>query len=165
MTKLKNTLNYLLIITFILTVMVPLIGIQARKMASTVFLILTIAHTIVYRKKMGAKKYFLLAIVFIAFVSGLFGMILDQYPIILNLHKAISIISALSLAIHIFVYQKGFFEKEKGERLKHYNLSTIPQKGAQTQAPQSPSKNGLFKEARRVCNSSGAGRHEIALPL
>ena len=29
----------------------------------------------------------------------------------------------------------------------------------------SPSKNGLFKEARRVYNSSGAGRHEIALPL
>ena len=29
----------------------------------------------------------------------------------------------------------------------------------------SPSKNGLFKETRRVYNSSGAGRHEIALPL
>lgn len=115
MTKLKNTLNYLLIITFILTVMVPLTGIQAHKMASTVFLILTIAHTIVYRKKMGAKKYFLLAIVFIAFVSGLFGMILNQYPIILNLHKAISIISVFFLAIHIFVYQKGFLKKRKAK--------------------------------------------------
>ena len=111
MTKWKNTLNYLLIITFILTVMVPLTGIQAHKMASTVFLILTIAHTIVYRKKMGAKKYFLLAIVFIAFVS----MILDQYPIILNLHKAISIISVFFLAIHILVYQKGFLKKRKAK--------------------------------------------------
>lgn len=116
MTKWKNTLNYLLIITFILTVMVPLTGIQAHKMASAVFLILTIAHTIVYRKKMGTKKYFLLAIVFIAFVSGLFGMILDQYPIILNLHKAISIISVFSLP-YIFCLSERLFEKEKGEKL------------------------------------------------
>lgn len=115
MTKLKKTLNYLLIITFALTVMVPLTGIQVHKMASTLFLILTIVHTVVYRKRMGAKKYFLLAIVFIAFVSGLFGMILDQYPIILNLHKAISIISVFFLAIHIFVYQKGFLTKRKAK--------------------------------------------------
>ena len=28
-----------------------------------------------------------------------------------------------------------------------------------------PPKSGLFKEARKMYNSSGAGRHEIALPL
>ena len=42
-------------------------------------------------------------------------MILDQYLIILNLHKAISIISVLFLAIHILAYQKGFLKKRKAK--------------------------------------------------
>ena len=47
-------------------------------------------------------------------------------------------------------------------RLNHCNLSTIPKKGCKNS---SPPKSGLFKEARKMYNSSGAGRHEIALPL
>ena len=104
--KLKAHLNVWLLISFVLTIMVPLTGVQLHKLASTLFLILTIVHTVVYRKKLGAKKYLLLGIVVVAFASGLFGMIFDQYPMILSLHKAVSIVSVFFLAIHIFVYHK-----------------------------------------------------------
>lgn len=112
MKKFKKTLNLLLLLSFIVTVLVPLTGIPVHKMASTLFLILTIAHTLVYRKTLGARKYLLLGVVFLAFLSGLFGMIFDQFPIILSLHKAISIASVFFLAIHIFVKLK----KQNGKK-------------------------------------------------
>ena len=112
-TKMKRILNLLLLITFVLTIMVPLTGIHLHKLASTMFLILTIVHTLVYRKRLGAKKNLLLGMVLFAFISGLFGMILEQYEIILILHKAISIAIVFFLAIHIFVYHRGFIKKEK----------------------------------------------------
>lgn len=99
-------MNLLLLVSFIVTVLVPLTGIPVHKMASTLFLILTIVHTLVYRKTLGARKYLLLGVVFLAFLSGLFGMIFDQFPIILSLHKVISIASVFFLAIHIFVKYK-----------------------------------------------------------
>ena len=102
----KRIVNYLLLILFIVTVMVPVTGVQIHKLVSTLFLILTVIHTIIYRKKLGTKKYLLLGIVAVAFASGLFGMILDQYAIILTLHKAISIASVFFLAIHIFAYHR-----------------------------------------------------------
>ena len=117
MTKFKKILNLLLMITFVLTVMVPLTGVQMHKMASTLFLLLAIIHTVVYRRKLGMKKYVLLGMVIAAFVSGLFGMIFDQYQIILMLHKVISIASVFFLAIHIFVYHKGFLKKGKCRRI------------------------------------------------
>ena len=108
----KKLLNILLLITFIVTNMVPLTGVHVHKLASALFLILSVVHTIIYRKKLGVKKYLLLGIVIIAFMSGLFGMIFEQYAIILTLHKVISIASVFFLAIHIFVYHKRF-DKEK----------------------------------------------------
>ena len=107
----KKLLNILLLITFIVTNMAPLTGVHVHKLASTLFLILSIVHTIIYRDKLGAKKYFLLGIVMIAFASGLFGMIFEQYAIILTLHKVISIASVFFLAIHIFVYHKRISKK------------------------------------------------------
>lgn len=107
MTKFKKTLNLLLLVSFIVTVLVPLTGIPVHKMASTMFLILSIVHTLVYRKTLGAKKYLLLGVVFLAFFSGLFGMIFDQFTIILSLHKVISIASVFFLAIHIFENSKN----------------------------------------------------------
>ena len=112
MKKFKKTLNLLLLLSFIVTVLVPLTGIPVHKMASTLFLILTIAHTLVYRKTLGARKYLLLGVVFLAFLSGLFGMIFDQFPIILSLHKVISIASVFFFAIHIFVKLK----KQNGKK-------------------------------------------------
>lgn len=52
----KIILNIALLITFILTIMVPLTGVHIHKMASVFFLLLSIVHTIIYRKKLGVKR-------------------------------------------------------------------------------------------------------------
>ena len=102
----KKFLNLALLVSFIVTVMVPLTGIHLHKLASVIFLLLTVVHTVVYRKKLGAKRWLLLAAVVTSFATGLFGMILDQFPIILILHRALSIALVFFLAIHIFVFHK-----------------------------------------------------------
>ena len=102
----KKLLNLALLISFLVTIMVPLTGMHIHKLASVVFLLLTIAHTIVYRKKLGAKRWLLLGLIVISFTTGLFGMILDQFPIILIVHRCISIALVFFLAIHIFVFHK-----------------------------------------------------------
>ena len=102
----KKLLNIALLISFIVTVMVPLTGIHVHKMASVLFLLLSIVHTIVYRKKLGMKRWLLLALIVISFATGLFGMILDQFPIVLMLHRAFSIVVVFFMAIHIFIYYR-----------------------------------------------------------
>ncbi len=102
----KRFLNIALLISFLVTIMVPLTGIQIHKLASVLFLPLSIVHTIVYRKKLGAKRWLLLAMTVISFATGLFGMILDRFPVILILHRCISIALVFFLAIHIFVFHK-----------------------------------------------------------
>ncbi len=108
----KKILNILLLIFFVITMMVPLTGVHIHKMASALFLLLSIVHTCVYHKKLNAKKLMLLGVIVVAFLSGLFGMILDQFAIILILHKVISIASVFFIAIHIFVYHKRYNGKE-----------------------------------------------------
>ncbi len=61
-------INRLLLITFIITIMVPLTGIAIHKMASAIFLILCIIHTVLYRKSMNVKKYLALGSVFLTFL-------------------------------------------------------------------------------------------------
>lgn len=102
----KKTLNIALLLSFLVTIMVPLTGVQIHKLASVLFLLLSIVHTILYRKKLGAKRLLLLALIAISFATGLFGIILDQYPIVLILHLCISIALVFFLAIHIFVFHK-----------------------------------------------------------
>ena len=102
----KKLLNIALLISFVLTVMVPLTGVHIHKLASVIFLLLSVVHTVVYRKKLGAKRWLLLGLVLISFATGLFGMILDHIPIVLILHRAISIALVFFLAIHIFVFHK-----------------------------------------------------------
>lgn len=104
----KKALNTALLISFIVTIMVPLTGIHIHKLASIIFLLLSVVHTLAYRRKLGAKKYLLLALVIVSFATGLFGMILDQYPVILVLHRVISIAVVFFLAIHIFMYHRRF---------------------------------------------------------
>lgn len=99
-------LNILLLITFILTMMVPLTGIHIHKLASVFFLLLCLVHTVVYCKAMNWKRYVVLAMVVVAFVSGIFGMIHEEIEIIMALHKAISIVIVFFLAIHIFVFHR-----------------------------------------------------------
>jgi len=102
----KKILNFALFISFIVTIMVPLTGVHVHKMASVLFLLLSIVHTVVFRKKLGTKRWLLLALILVSFATGLFGMILDQFPIVLILHRCISIAVVFFLAIHIFVYHK-----------------------------------------------------------
>ena len=99
-------LNYLLIITFVLTNLVPLTGIALHKLSSVLFLLLCIIHTVKYRKRLQRKRIVLLGIVIHAFLSGLFGMIWDEIPLILAAHKVISIGSVFVLAIHIFIFHR-----------------------------------------------------------
>jgi hypothetical protein len=102
----KKLLNIALLVSFVVTVMVPLTGVHIHKLASVIFLLLSIVHTITYRKKLGAKRWLLLGLTIISFTTGLFGMILDQLPILLILHRTISIALVFFLAIHIFVFHK-----------------------------------------------------------
>ena len=102
----KKVLNIALLISFAVTVLVPLTGVHIHKIASVIFLLLSIVHTIAYRKKLGVKRGLLLGLMLVAFASGLFGMILDQLPIVLILHRVISIALVFFLAIHIFVFHK-----------------------------------------------------------
>ena len=102
----KRFLNIALLISFLITIMVPLTGVHIHKLASVVFLLLSIVHTISYRKKLGTKRWLLLGLIVISFATGLFGMLLDQFPIILILHRCISIALVFFLAIHIFVFHK-----------------------------------------------------------
>lgn len=102
----KKILNIALLISFIVTVMVPLTGIHIHKLASVLFLLLCLVHTAVYRKKLGPRRWLLLGAVAGAFASGLFGMILDQVPLVLILHRTLSIGLVFFLAIHIFVFRK-----------------------------------------------------------
>ena len=102
----KKLLNIALMFSFVMTILVPLTGIHIHKMASIIFLLLSIVHTITYRKKLGVKRWLLLGSIVISFATGLLGMILDQFPIILILHRCISIALVFFLAIHIFVFHK-----------------------------------------------------------
>ena len=99
-------LNIALLISFIVTNLAPLTGILVHKLASVIFLLLCIVHAIVYRKKWKARRFGLLALVLAAFLTGLFGMIFDEVPLVLAVHKAVSIGSVFFLAIHIFVFRK-----------------------------------------------------------
>jgi len=105
----KKLLNIALLLSFLVTIMVPLTGIHIHKLASVLFLLLSIVHTIGYRKKLGGKRWLLLGLIVISFASGLFGMILDQFPIILILHRCISIGLVFFLAIHIFVFHRKLY--------------------------------------------------------
>ena len=102
----KKLLNIALLVSFVVTVMVPLTGVHIHKLASVIFLLLSIVHTITYRKKLGAKRWLLLGLTIISFTTGLFGMILDQLPMVLILHRTISIALVFFLSIHIFMFHK-----------------------------------------------------------
>ena len=108
----KKFLNIALLISFLVTIMVPLTGVHIHKLASVLFLLLSIVHTIVYRKKLGVKRWLLLGFIVFSFATGLFGMILDQFPIIPILHRCISIALVFFLAIHIFVFHKKLYKKD-----------------------------------------------------
>lgn len=101
-----KALNVLLLLSFVVTLLAPLTGIMVHKLASTLFLLLCIVHTVLYRKRLKLRGLAMLGLVALAFLSGLFGLIFDEIPLILALHTVISIGCVFALAIHIFVFRR-----------------------------------------------------------
>lgn len=104
-------LNYLLLITFVCTIMVPLTGIKIHKLSSALFLILCVVHTIIHRKNMDKKRFALIGMVVVSFISGILGMIFEEIAVIMILHRVISICIVFFMAIHIFIYRRKYMQK------------------------------------------------------
>lgn len=109
----KKILNMALLVSFILTMLVPITGIHVHKLASVLFLALSFVHMILYGKKMSAKRAGLMGVILFAFVTGILGMILDEYTIVLALHKVSSMAVIFFLAIHIFLFRNRLCVKTK----------------------------------------------------
>lgn len=107
----KKALSIALFISFVITIMVPVTGIYVHKLAAAIFLFLSIFHTMIHRKKLNPKRRLLLALLIVSFASGLFGMILDHFSLVLRIHRGISIVLVFFLAIHIFVFHKKISER------------------------------------------------------
>lgn len=117
----KKVLNICLLVLFIVTLLVPLTGIMVHKTAAALFLILCIVHAFVYRRKLSGKKYLMFLVIFIAFASGILGMIFDTVPLILAVHKIISIGCVFTMAVHIFVFGSVFKLKRSDKSECRYN--------------------------------------------
>jgi len=102
----KRILNYLLAISFILTIMVPITGIIVHKLAATLFLILALIHVFIYRKRLDYKYILIIGLTIVSFVLGILGLVLVEYPIVLVLHRTISIVLVFILAIHIYRFHR-----------------------------------------------------------
>ena len=99
-------LNRALLVSFLVTCLAPLTGVHVHKLASVLFLLLCAVHAVVCRRRLGRKLVLLLGAVALSFATGVAGMILDQYPIFLRLHRVISLAVTAFLAIHVFVCRK-----------------------------------------------------------
>lgn len=102
----KRVLNYSLAISFILTIMVPIMGIIVHKLASTLFLILALIHVFLYRKRLDLNYILIIVLTILSFVLGILGLIMVEHPIILILHRIVSIVLIILLAIHIYKFHR-----------------------------------------------------------
>lgn len=102
----RRVLNYLLAISFILTIMVPITGIIVHKLASTLFLLLALIHVFLYRNRLDYKYILIITLTILSFVLGILGLVLVEYPIVLILHRTISIVLIILLAIHIYRFHR-----------------------------------------------------------
>lgn len=102
----KRVLNYLLAISFVLAIMVPMTGIRVHKLASTLFLVLALIHVFLYRKRLDYKYILIIGLTILSFVLGILGLVLVEYPIVLILHRTISIVLIILLAIHIYKFHR-----------------------------------------------------------
>lgn len=102
----KRLLNLALLFSFLLTMLVPLTGVTFHKLASVLFLLLTAVHTVLYRKKLTTKRWLLLFLIILCFVTGIVGMIFDGIIPLLALHKVLSMAVLFFLAIHLFIYRR-----------------------------------------------------------
>ena len=102
----RRVLNYLLAISFIVTILAPITGIMVHKLASTLFLLLALIHVFLYRKKVDYKYVLVIVLTIVSFVLGILGLVLVEYPIVLTLHRTISIVLVCLLAIHIYRFHR-----------------------------------------------------------
>ena len=102
----KRILNYLLAISFILTIMVPITGIIVHKLAATLFLMLALIHVFIYRKRLDLKYILIIILTIVSFVLGILGLIMVEHPMILILHRTVSIVLIILLAIHIYKFNR-----------------------------------------------------------
>lgn len=103
----KKVLNFTLCLSFAVTCLVPVTGITLHKLAAAFFLLLSIFHLVLYRRKFSKKRWLLATVLLASFVSGLLGMIFDTVPLILAAHRVLSILLIFFLAIHIFIFRKS----------------------------------------------------------
>ena len=104
--SMKRVLNYLLAISFVLTILVPITGIKVHKLCSTLFLVLTMIHFFTYRNRLNYMYYLIITLTIVSFVLGILGLIMIEYSIILVLHRTISIVLVCLLAIHIYKFHR-----------------------------------------------------------
>ena len=102
----RRVLNYLLAISFVLTIMVPITGIIVHKLASTLFLVLALIHVFLYRKRLDLKYILIIVLTVLSFALGILGLIMVEHPIILLLHRIVSIVLIILLAIHIYKFHR-----------------------------------------------------------
>jgi len=102
----RRVLNYLLAISFVVTIMVPITGIIVHKLASTLFLVLALIHVFLYRKRLDYKYILVIVLTIVSFVLGILGLVMIEYPIVLTLHRTISIVLVCLLAIHIYRFHR-----------------------------------------------------------
>lgn len=102
----RRVLNYLLAISFVLTIMVPITGIIVHKLASTLFLVLALIHVFLYRKRLDLKYILIIVLTIVSFILGILGLIMVEYPMILILHRTVSIVLIILLAIHIYKFHR-----------------------------------------------------------
>ncbi len=62
---------------------------------------------------MNARRYVVLGLVFASFLTGLFGLIFEEIPLVLAIHKVVSIAVVFFLAIHIFVFGRRIFPESR----------------------------------------------------
>ena len=117
----KKVWNLLLLISFVLTLFVPLTGIHVHKLASLLFLLFCLVHTGLHWKEMDGRRALVLGLIFVSFLTGLCGLIFEETPIVLSLHKVMSIAVVFFLAIHIFVFVSQIFPRRK--KTNHLNHS------------------------------------------
>ena len=102
----RKILNYLLVISFIVTILVPITGIKIHKLASTLFLLLALIHVFMYRKKVDYKYILVVVLSIVSFILGILGLIMVNHPIVLILHRTISIVLVCLLAVHIYRFHR-----------------------------------------------------------
>lgn len=102
----KKGLNTALLLSFLATVLVPLTGVHIHKLASCVFLLLCIVHALLYRRKQSARRWLLLGLTMMCFLSGVLSMIFRPGTGMMAAHKVLSMALIFFLAIHIFVFYR-----------------------------------------------------------